>query len=242
MVCYDGYVLSHTVMPVCVPSQEAVDGFLPPRAPETLLDPDCPRNLNQVTLADPRPNEKGQLCHGYMELRYLLQEALEGARAVIALVDEEFGAAFGRRWGGLCWGHRLEDAEVVLVAAGSLASGACASADTLRSQGIAAGVLGVRSYRPFPGQELANALRGARVAAVFDKSLSYGHEGPICSDLKSALHSAGGGPAVHGYIAGLGGRDVNASELAQAAAHSLEWVRAGKGPKPTEWINCRIDA
>lgn len=242
MVCYDGYILSHTVMPVCVHSQDAVDEFLPPRAPEMLLDPNCPRNLNQVTLADPRPNENGELCHGYMELRYLMQEALDGAREVIQSVDEEFGAAFGRNWGGLCWSHRLEDAEVVLVAAGSLASGACAAADALRHQGIKAGVLGVRAYRPFPGQELVLALRGARVAAVFDKSLSYGHEGPICSDLKSALQSAGGGAAVHGYIAGLGGRDVNAGELAQAAECSLEWVHAGKGPKPTEWINCRIDA
>jgi pyruvate/2-oxoacid:ferredoxin oxidoreductase alpha subunit len=157
-------------------------------------------------------------------------------------VDEEFGAAFSRRWGGLCWTHRLEDAEVILVAAGSLASEACAAADALRRLGPKAGVLGVRSYRPFPGQELARALQGARVAAVFDKSLSYGHEGPICSDLKSVLHNNGGdGPAVHGYIAGLGGRDVNADALAQAAARSLEWVCAENGPKQTEWLNCRID-
>ena len=80
MVCYDGYILSHTVMPVHIPPQEDVDHFLPPYVPQSVLDPATPRNLNQVTLADPRRNAAGELCHGYLELRYLLQEALEQSR------------------------------------------------------------------------------------------------------------------------------------------------------------------
>ena len=71
MVCFDGYVLSHTEMPVNVPSQEDVDKFLPPYKPHTILDPANPKNYNLVTLADPRVNAEGALCHGYMELRYL---------------------------------------------------------------------------------------------------------------------------------------------------------------------------
>jgi pyruvate ferredoxin oxidoreductase alpha subunit len=103
MVCYDGYLLSHTVMPVEVPLQIDVDRFVPPYKPHTILDPADPRNLNQVTLADPRMNAEGVLCHGYMELRYLLQQAHESAPRTIAAVDREFEAAFGRSWGGMVW-------------------------------------------------------------------------------------------------------------------------------------------
>jgi len=251
MVCYDGYILSHTVMPVDVPVQADVDRFLPPYVPHTVLDPADPQNLNQVTLADPRVNDEGVLCHGYMELRYLLEEAVEGARETIVAVDEEFGNIFGRSWGGMTWRYRMDDADVILVAAGSLASEATAAVDELRDEGVTAGVLGIRVYRPFPKQELAAATANAKVVAVFDKSVSYGHEGPICSDLKSALYTGvcsapvrastpNSGPAVHGYIAGLGGRDVKARELADAARRSVSRVDEGQSDKETEWVNCGI--
>ncbi len=240
MVCYDGYILSHTVMPVEVPSQAQVDAFLPPYEPHTLLDPAQPRNINPVTLADPRPDGNGMLCHGYMELRYLHQEALLNAPETIEETDRAFEAAFGRRWGGLYWAYQLEDAEIVLLAAGSLASEATAAVDELRSEGVPAGVLGLRAYRPFPKAALVSALENARLVTVFDKSLSYGNEGPICGDLKAALYDSGHRPAVHGYIASLGGRDVKARQLAEAARESLRWVKEEQSTKPTGWINCQI--
>jgi pyruvate/2-oxoacid:ferredoxin oxidoreductase alpha subunit len=240
MVCYDGYILSHTVMPVAIPPQELVDRFLPPYKAHTILDPADPRNLNQVTLADPRMNAEGCLCHGYLELRYLLEQALELAPETIMAVDREYGETFGRSWGGMTWTYRAEDADVLLMAAGSLASEATVAADLLREQDIAAGVLGLRVYRPFPGKELAEAARGRRLVAVFDKSLSYGHEGPICADLKSVLYGTGSAPAVHGYVGGLGGRDVKAPELVQAVQDSLCRLDAGNAAKETGWINCQI--
>jgi pyruvate/2-oxoacid:ferredoxin oxidoreductase alpha subunit len=240
MVCYDGYILSHTVMPVEAPPQEAVDRFLPPYRPHTILDPANPKNLNQVTLANPREDERGVLCHGYMEHRYLLEEAHESARNAIVSVDEEYAAAFGRRWGGMIWDYRAADADVVLMAAGSLASEATVAVDALRREGCKAGVVGVRAYRPFPKQELIAAMARCSVVAVFDKSLSYGNEGPLCADLKAALYGSGSRPAVHGYIAGLGGRDVKARELAEAAKKSLQEARAGAVCRATEWINCQI--
>src|SRR4030042_4053485 len=91
MVCYDGYVLSHTEMPVDVPSQEDVDKFLPSYKPHTTLDPTNPKNYNLVTLANPRANAEGVLCHGYMELRYLLQEALQNSAETITKIGQEFG-------------------------------------------------------------------------------------------------------------------------------------------------------
>ena len=240
MVCYDGYILSHTVMPVEIPRQKDVDRFLPRYEPHTILDPSDPRNLNQVTLANPRLNSIGDLCHGYMEFRYLLQEAIEGCSETIVAVDREFGETFGRSCGGMTWSYRLEDADLILMAAGSLATQATVAADELRAQGYKAGVLGLRVYRPFPKGDLIEATSKAGLVLVLDKSISYGNEGPICSDLKSALYGSKSRPVVHGYICGLGGRDIKVRELTEAAIRSLLWVRETKSAKPTEWLNCQI--
>ncbi len=240
MVCYDGYILSHTVMPVEVPTQEAVDAFLPPYKPHTVLDPAAPRNINPVTLADPRPNADGVLCHGYMELRHLHHAALREAIDTIVAVDNEFGAAFGRSWGGLYWDYLRADAEVLLMAAGSLASEATAAVDALREAGVKAGVIGLRAYRPFPDDAVADAVAAAKVVVVFDKSLSYGYEGPICADLRAALHGRATSPAVHGYIGGLGGRDIKARELVAATCESIEWMKKNTGRKGTGWVNLQL--
>ena len=240
MVCYDGYILSHTVMPVEAPSQEQIDRFLPAYRPHTILDPDNPKNINQVTLANPRLDERGVLCHGYMELRYLLEEALEASRETIIAVGKEYETIFGRSCGGMLWEYRTEDAEILLVAAGSLASEASVAVDELRAEGIAAGVIGVRVYRPFPSQDLRQATSRARMLLVFDKSLSYGNEGPICTDLKAALYGSGSTPVVQGHIAGLGGRDIKARELAEVTRKALHGLDAGVTLKPTEWLNCQI--
>lgn len=240
MICYDGYVLSHTVMPVDIPDQEEVDRFLPSYKPHTILDPADPRNLNLVTLADPRVNENGVLCHGYMELRYLLQESLQQAKKTVMEVEKQFAAQFGRSHGGLVWGYKLEGAKLVLVAMGSVATEATAAVDMLREQGYKAGVLGLRVYRPFPGGEIAQLTRKAKVITVFDKNISYGYEGASCSDIKAALYSYGATIPVHNYIVGLGGRDVKAKELAEAARNSFHWIEAGQKEKGTEWVNCQI--
>jgi pyruvate/2-oxoacid:ferredoxin oxidoreductase alpha subunit len=242
MVCYDGYILSHTVMPVAVPTQEDVDAFLPSYKPHTILDPSSPRNINQVTLADPRMNAEGDLCHGYMEFRYLLEEAIDGARGTIAAVDAEFGKAFGRTWGGLTWTYKAEDAEVLLCAAGSLASEATVAVDRLREAGVKAGVLGIRCYRPFPKEQIIEQTKSARLVVVFDKSLSYGNEGPICADIKAALYASESNPAVFGFVAGLGGRDIKSRELANAVRISIEALNKGERTRETGWINCQIDA
>ena len=240
MVCYDGYILSHTVMPVEIPEQEKVDQFLPPYKPHTILDPADPRNLNQVTLADPRPEASGTICHGYMELRYLLQEALDHSLETITDVERQFASIFGRSRGSLLWDYKLEDAELILMAAGSIATEATAAVDELRHQGYKAGVLGLRVYRPFPKQALIEATSQAKLVVVFDKSLSYGNEGPICCDLKSALYLSNSRPAVHGYIAGLGGRDVKARELVEATLDSIRCLDNEQHVRKSGWINCQI--
>ena len=240
LVCYDGFLLSHTVMPVEVPSEAAVDEFLPRGQPLQILDPADPRNVGPVTMADPRPDAEGVLCHGYMELRALHHRALASALRSIPEVDRQFGRTFGRTWGGLTWGHLLEDAEVVLVAAGSLGMELGLVAETLRGEGIRAGVLGIRAYRPFPRDAIRTAMAGKQLCLVFDKALSYGHEGPICSDVRSALAGVSGAPPVFGAIAGLGGRDVTPAQLADTARRAFADARAGVRERAEEWVNLRL--
>jgi len=240
MVCYDGYILSHTEMPVEVPSQDAVDRYLPPYRPHTVLDPGNPKNYNLVTLANPRANAEGVLCHGYMEIRYLLQEALQKSRETIAAVGQEFGELFGRSYAKLLWEHRMQDAEIAIVATGSLALEAVVAADALWEQGTKVGVLGLRVFRPFPGRDIAEALRRCRLVVVFDKNVSYGNEGATCNEIKAALYGSGTNGAITNFIVGLGGRDVKARDLADAVKRALSSLDKGTlSGECAQWI-CEI--
>jgi pyruvate/2-oxoacid:ferredoxin oxidoreductase alpha subunit len=240
MVCYDGYVLSHTEMPVDVPSQETVDRFLPRYKPHTILDPANPKNYNLVTLANPRVNAEGVLCHGYMELRYLLQEALQNSRETIIKVGQEFGELYGRSYANMVWENRLDDADIVIVAMGSLAMEAIVTADMLREAGHKVGVLGLRVFRPFPKTDVAKALEKSRLVVVFDKNISYGLEGATCSEIKSALYGSSARAIIRNFIVGLGGRDVKAREMADAVSKSLLSVKGGDLDREyAEWI-CAI--
>jgi len=240
MVCYDGFVLSHTEMPVNVPSQEDVDRFLPPYKPHTTLDPNNPKNYNLVTFANPRVNAEGVLCHGYMELRYLLQEALQNSRETIIKVGQEFGELFGRSYANTLWESRLNDADIVIVAMGSLVMEAMVAADILREAGHKVGVLGLRVFRPFPKADVVKALEKSRVIVIFDKNISYGLEGATCSEIKSALYGSSVRAVIRNFIVGLGGRDVKARELAEAVNKSLLSLKEGDLTREyPEWI-CAI--
>lgn len=237
MVCFDGFVLSHTEMPVSVPSQEKVDEFLPSYKPHTILEPASPKNYNLVTLADPRDNAEGVLCHGYMELRYLLQEALQNSAETIISVGKEFGELFGRDYANMFWMDNMDDADIAIVAMGSLAMEAIVAAEMLREEGHKVGVLGLRVFRPFPKGSLVNALRKSRLVVVFDKNISYGSEGAACSEIKSALYGNQVSAVIRNFIVGLGGRDVKAWELADAVRKSLSAIQTGPTNKEyPEWI------
>ncbi len=237
MVCFDGYVLSHTEMPVEIPSQDEVDKFLPSYKPHTTLDPANPKNYNLVTLADPRVNAEGVLCHGYMELRYLLQETLQNSAETIIQVGQEFGKLFGRNYANVFWEDDVDDADTVIVAMGSLAMEAKMAAEMLREEGHKVGLLGLRVFRPFPKAALAKALEKARLIVVFDKNISYGSEGATCSEIKSALYGSKTNAAIRNFIVGLGGRDVKARELADAVRKALTSLKTGDlNIEYPEWI------
>lgn len=241
MVCYDGFLLSHTVMPVEVPAEETADAFLPPRtAPLQIVDAADPRNIGPVTLADTRADADGVVRPGYMEFRALHHRALLGALDAVPRVDAEWGAATGRTWGGLTWDYLLDDADVVLIAAGSVGTQLTIVAEELRAEGVNAGVLGIRCYRPFPAEALRGLLANRSLALVFDKALSYGYEGPICTDLKAAVATAPKSPVIYGAVCGLGGRDVTPAQLAQATREAIADFESGMTDRPTDWINLAL--
>jgi pyruvate/2-oxoacid:ferredoxin oxidoreductase alpha subunit len=225
---------------VAVPDAETAAAFLPAWEPLTVVDPADPRNIGPVVMADPRADAEGTLQGGYMEIRAHHQRAVLEALEVVPEVDAAFAAAFGRAWGGLTWEYLLDDADVVLVAAGSLGTQATVAAERLRAEGVRAGVLGIRCYRPFPAEALRSRLAGRSLALVFDKALSYGYEGPICSDLRAAVSGQTDAPLVFGDVCGLGGRDVAPEHLVEATRRAIADRADGVVQRPSDWINLHL--
>lgn len=239
MVCYDGFVLSHTMMPVSVPDAEIIGSFLPPYKPHTILSAESPRNINPVLFPNMRRNSEGVLCDGYMEIRYKLQDALDRSRDAIAAVGLQYSKLTGRDYSEPLWRYKTEDADVILTGMGSIATESTVAADQLREKGIKAGVVGVRVYRPFPRKAIPKALGNARAVFVLEKDISYGYEGALCSDIKASLYSTGINAPLYNFIAGLGGRDVKAREITEAVQTSLKEMKNKKPQNKTIWINCR---
>ncbi len=234
MVCYDGFVLSHASTPVEVPSQQEVDRFLPTYEGMSLITEGDFMNVNPLILSDPREDPQGTVRPGYMDLRHRLHEDLMGSLEVIDKTDTEFEKIFGRRWGGLLWKYRMNDAKSAIVSMGSLASESTLAADALREEGFRVGVVGVRTYRPFPAAALAEALEGIETVAVFEKDVSYGYAGALAMDLKAALFDCEKRPKFSSFVAGLGGRDVRPEQIAEA---TREAITSGEIER---WIDVRM--
>ncbi|HVO67480.1 MAG TPA: transketolase C-terminal domain-containing protein [Syntrophales bacterium] len=238
MICYDGFVMSHTMMPVQIPDAELVSDFLPPYKPHTILSPETPMNINPVLFPWRRANAEGVMCDGYMEMRFKLQKALGESRDVIVATGKAFAGAFGRDHGGLLWQYKTDDAEIILTGMGSVATEATAAADMLREEGVRAGVVGIRVFRPFPKEDARDAFRKTDAIVIFEKGISYGYEGALCSEIKAAFYGTDIRLPIHNYIVGLGGRDVKARELAEAVRLSRDAITSGDAEPAPKWLNC----
>ncbi len=213
MVCYDGYLLSHTYMPFDIPKQKQVDRFLDDAAPTRLLDPENPMNLNTVTLPDVRPDIRGDTAPAYMEIRHALQEDLAGSFEHIEKIGKAFQGGVERGENPFFDTYLCRDADFIAICMGSLARQLRKTADMLRENGIKAGVIGLRLFRPFPKTQLAEMLGSVKGVLVFEKALSYGYEGALTSDLKAALYDLSTRPVVQNRILGLGGRTIKTDQL-----------------------------
>ncbi len=196
MVVLDAFFLSHTYEPVDVPDPEPVDQFLPPFSPRFQLDTGNPSAFNQFVAPQ-----------AYMEMRYNIQTAMEQVPGNYARIAEEFEVIFGRQHNP-AEAVQCEDAEIILVTAGTTVSTCRQAVNRLRSKGEKAGLLKLKMFRPFPIDFCRQALSGKQKVAVVDRNCSFGASGIFAQELRAALYSAESPPQIYGYIAGLGGRDV----------------------------------
>ena len=215
MVGLDGFTLSHTLENTQILADETVRDFVKTRQfPVVLtqegktvpfkLDPDTPMTMGPVAY----PNY-------YFEFKRQQEEAMKNAMTVIQKTHDEFAQLTGRVYGdGLLDQYRLEDAEIVVICVGSTAGTVKATVDELRDNGVKAGLLRIRTYRPFPAEAIAKALSKTKAVAVMDRSMSFGGRGgAVFHEVRHALYDAAARPYIVNYIYGLGGRDTSPAQI-----------------------------
>ncbi len=216
MVCMDGFILTHVYEPVDFLDEEMVREFLPPYRPEHILDPENPKTFG--AFADPS---------WFTEFKYLQYQAMERSREKIAEVTREFEEVFGRGYGGLIDTYAMDDAEIALVTMGSIVGTVKEAIDDLRSEGVKVGLVKIRSYRPFPGDELKRALKDASVIASIEKDISMGYEGALLTDLKGAFYNSSIRTPIIGFAVGLGGRDIGIKHVRAMVERASRVLDAG---------------
>ena len=193
----DGFILSHVVEAIEMVEPETVNQFLPPFRPIHTLHPDQPKTMGAFAMPEI-----------FMETKKAHEVALRESKAVIQEVWREWGKLTGRMYRPI-ESYQLEDAEIAILSAGAISEVAMEAIDAMRKRGKAVGLLKLRLWRPFPWEELKEAISGIKKLVVIDRALSTGGPGgPIYSEIRSALYSDSRRPQVMGFIAGLGGRDV----------------------------------
>ncbi|MFH1678126.1 MAG: pyruvate ferredoxin oxidoreductase [Candidatus Omnitrophota bacterium] len=197
MVCLDGYLLTHAIEIVDMPEQAKVNKFLPAYQAPYKLDVNNPLTLG--FLADP---------DYYMEARFAIQETFKEILKTLPQVFAEFSSVFGRNY-GFIEKYRIDDADKVIVAMGSICGTVKDVVDELREKGKKVGLLKISLLRPFPSQEIYNALKGIPKVAVLDRALSLGALAPLVSEIRAAFFGKKKSPRIiSSFIAGIGGRDI----------------------------------
>ena len=213
MVCMDGFILTHAYERIEMPAQHEVDAFLPPYEPRQVLDPAEPVSIGAMVGPE-----------AYSEVRYLAHAKQIMALDRIPQIAADFAGIFGRDAGGLVRGYRIEDAETIVVALGSVVGTLQETIDTLRAEGVKIGVLSIRCFRPFPMAAVRTALARTARVVVLEKSFSVGLGGIVSTDVRLAMVRI----HVRGYtvVAGLGGRPITQDSLLrvlrQAVADELK--------------------
>ncbi len=211
MVCLDGFTLSHVFEPVDIPSDKAVDSFLPSFKPFYKLDPKNPITVGPIGL----PNS-------YMEFKQQQNDAIAKSLTVIRKTNEEWSKRFKRSYGnGLIELYQMKDAEYAVVGMGTLCSTAREVVDNLRKEGKRVGMIKVKAYRPFPEEDILDAVKNLKAIAVLDRNISLGHNGALHTDIKAAL-KPNNNLIVNNFIMGLGGRDITPEMIAKAINKTIE--------------------
>jgi 2-oxoisovalerate ferredoxin oxidoreductase alpha subunit len=231
MINMDAFILSHTSEVVDVPDIREVDAFLPPFNPKYRLDVDHPMSFG--SLAFP--------ASFYMEWRYGIQRGMEVAAKRFVEESRAFERHFGRPWGGLIEEYRTRDADAIMIAMGTMASTAKEAVDQMRERGRNVGLVRIKAFRPFPTAALREALKGAKVVGVMDRSHTFGNEGPVFTEVKSALYNTGHRPPMAGFTVGIGGRDILDSTVVGLYERLYDVLDRGSIAREVEWIDLKGD-
>ena len=199
MVNLDGFTLTHTYDLVDIPEQEEVDRFLPPFVTKNKLDMNDPKVLCGTIGPAYHTEGRIQQC-----------QAFETAKRKIQEIDAEYARIFGRMYEE----YRCEDAELVIVATGSVAGTTRVVVNELREMGWKVGMIKLKSFRPFPKEFFASISGKYKALGVIDKSVSFGYDGTIYGDVKSSMYGSGDTKMAN-FICGLGGRDVSKDMIAE---------------------------
>jgi pyruvate ferredoxin oxidoreductase alpha subunit len=200
MVCMDGFILTHAVEEVELPTQEQVDAFLPPFEPRQVLDPDEPMTIGAMVGPE-----------AFTEVKYLLHAKQVQALDAIPQIAGDFSTAFGRESGGLLRTYRTEDAETIVLALGSVLGTIEDVVDERREHGERIGVVGLKCFRPYPLDEVRQALGHATRVVVLEKAFAVGAGGIVGQNVRLAL--SGLPTRVYDVVAGLGGRPITKASL-----------------------------
>jgi pyruvate/2-oxoacid:ferredoxin oxidoreductase alpha subunit len=205
MISLEAFFVSHFMEPVDIPDQEQVDHFLPPINIPHRFDVDKPGYLVPVV-----PPEL------YRKYKHMAQTSMNSVKEIATRVDNKFREEFGRGY-GIIEPVMVEDAEIVIVTAGSITSTARVGIKTLREKGHRIGLLKIRLFRPFPIEAVQAALRGKKRVAVIDRNISLGGGGIFCQELRAAMVHSPDHPFIFSYIAGIGGTDVDPEVIQKIA-------------------------
>lgn len=222
MVILEAFTLSHTYMPICIEEKREVNDFLPKLNPRWRIDTEDPLTFGNMVYP----------TH-WMEHRKSLQDGMENTKDLIPKIATEFEEKFGRYHGGLIEKYKTEDADTIIVAMGATGEEAKVTVNNLREEGEDVGALRIRTFRPFPGKKVKETISDTSEVLVIDRSVSYGNEGPLFSEIKSAMYGCEKEPQIYGFIAGLGGRDITAETIEKM----VEMVISGKADeKEYNWM------
>ncbi len=216
MIHLDGFNLSHMIEPILLPEQSEVDQFLPPNQYPLPLDPNKP-----VTMGDFGPPII------YTETKWAQEVNLRASKEVILQVWKEFGDTFGRYYSPV-ESYRSEGKRVLLLTVGSFSETAMSAIDNLIDDGKDVGLVRLRLWRPFPFDEIRNAVKDAEVLIILDRALSFGGPGgPVCSEIKAALYQLDRKPKIVSFVGGLGGRDITVADFEKMVNRGMEISQTG---------------
>ena len=229
MICQDGFITSHAVMNIELLEDKEVKDFVGEYEPEEfLLNPGKPIAVGPYSVTNYA-----------MEAKKNQEIALENAKEVILEVAKKFEALSGRSY-GLFEEYRTEDADYIMLLIGSSAGTAKQAVDDLRAEGKKVGVIKLRVFRPFPADELANALKNCKAVAIMDRTESYnGNGGPLGSEVTAGLFRNKVMITAVNYIYGLAGRDFTVSDVYDIFAELEDAEVNGKEVKQYQYVGLR---